>query len=142
MGTVLDALLTPHLVLSVSVPVRPSRRSLTLAAGALLLAAAVVYMVFDPSVHAYPRCMFLTLTGWECPGCGSQRAIHALLHGRVAEAWAYNALLLIELPIFAAYALTGLAPGRWPRLHRFITSRVFILSLLSVIIIWTILRNL
>lgn len=108
----------------------------------MLLIACGVYMAFDPSVHAYPRCLFLTLTGWECPGCGSQRAIHALLHGQIASAWGYNPLLLMEIPIFAAYAVTGLAPDRWPRLHRFITSRGFILSLLTVIIIWTILRNL
>ena len=144
LGTVLDALLTPHHVLSVSQPAGPSRHTLIAAAVAVIIITVglCVYKAFDPSVHAYPRCLFLALTGWECPGCGSQRALHALMHGQIAAAWGYNSLLLIEIPIFAVYAVSGLAPRRWPRLHRFITSRGFILSLLTVIILWTILRNL
>lgn len=30
-----------------------------------------------------------------CPGCGGTRAIIALLHGRVLEAFRYNALVVV-----------------------------------------------
>ena len=59
----------------------------------LIAAAALIaaYYRLGPESGLYPRCMFRQLTGLDCPGCGSQRAIHALLHGHVAEAWGYNA---------------------------------------------------
>ena len=50
-----------------------------------LLCAAGIYYFYDPSLNGFfPRCPFLSITGWRCPGCGSQRAIHAILHGYVS----------------------------------------------------------
>lgn len=49
-------------------------------------------------------CPFRMLTGWDCPGCGSQRLIHDLLHLNFAEAFHDNALLFISLP-FVMYIL-------------------------------------
>lgn len=105
-------------------------------------AAGVLYFLFDPEATLFPRCMFLTLTGFQCPGCGSQRAIHALLHGDIPAAWHYNALLLAELPLVAVLVAMWICPGRWPRLEKALYSRGFILALLTVIIIWTVYRNL
>ena len=34
----------------------------------------------------YPRCMFHQISGCLCPGCGSLRAIHLLLHGQLQTA--------------------------------------------------------
>ena len=65
---------------------------------AMLVVAAVIYYVYDPATMPFPRCPFLMLTGWECPGCGSQRAIHSLLHLDIAAAWRYNALLVLSIP--------------------------------------------
>ena len=64
------------------------RRWLIYGCAALLaVMAGVVYFTFDPAQEAYfPRCTFLTLTGYQCPGCGSQRALHALLHGDIVVA--------------------------------------------------------
>ena len=42
-----------------------------------------------------------TRTGLYCPGCGSTRALYALLHGRPGEALAMNPLLLVVLAWFA-----------------------------------------
>ena len=42
---------------------------------------ALIYYKFNPSdIAIFPKCPFLLLTGLKCPGCGSQRAIHSLLH--------------------------------------------------------------
>lgn len=71
----------------------------------LLAGIAVTYKYLDPSVvPIFPRCPFRLLTGYLCPGCGSQRAIHHLLNLDLPGAWRMNPLLVIALP----YLLLGL----------------------------------
>ena len=73
--------------------------------GALLAAGLLgVYFFLDPEQHFFPKCPFLWLSGWKCPGCGSQRAVHHLLHGDVTEALRVNFLFVLALP----YVLLGL----------------------------------
>lgn len=51
----------------------------------IVAAGAALYFIFDPAVTRWaPKCMFRVLTGYDCPGCGSQRALHALLHADMA----------------------------------------------------------
>ena len=79
-----------------------SRRSVIamLAVAAVVVAGVVIYSTFDPSASRwFPRCPFLMLTGLKCPGCGTQRAIHALLHGDVLSALRFNALLPVIIPL-------------------------------------------
>lgn len=58
-----------------------------------------VYYRYNPENYAwFPKCPFKALTGLDCPGCGSQRAVHALLHGHVDEAFRQNALIPIAIP--------------------------------------------
>ena len=52
------------------------------------------------------------LTGWDCPACGGQRALHSLLHGRVGEALHFNPFLVVSVPYFLAVAWTSLDGGR------------------------------
>ncbi len=86
-------------------------------AGGLLVLTLVVLWRFEPSGQFfYPRCAFHELTGWKCPGCGGTRAAHALLHGHVAEAWQYNPLTIVLLPVvawLAAREVLGRTTGRW-----------------------------
>lgn len=109
---------------------------------AALVVAAVVYFTFDPSHSAwFPKCPFLVLTGYRCPGCGSQRAVHALLTGNLATAWHYNALLVVALP-FIALLLAGLAMRRrYPRFDAALNSLWVIWTVLVVIIAWWLARN-
>jgi len=62
-----------------------------------LAAVAVVYFFVDPISGGLPVCPFYWMTHLYCPGCGSQRAMHALLHGEVSAAVAYNPLLVLAL---------------------------------------------
>jgi hypothetical protein len=80
---------------------------------ALLLAGVVgaLYYYLDPARYPFPRCPFYLLTGLFCPGCGSQRATHALLHGRVAQAAGLNLLAVAALPVLALGALDGAWAG-------------------------------
>ncbi|MBL9124805.1 MAG: DUF2752 domain-containing protein [Planctomycetaceae bacterium] len=63
----------------------------------------------------FPKCPLYILTGWHCTGCGVARALHALLHGQWAQAWAANPLLIVGLPVLAsawAYLRLRAAAGR------------------------------
>lgn len=72
-------------------------------------AAAIVLYRYDPlRVAFYPRCPLYVFTGLYCPGCGALRALHALLHLRVAAAFGYNALLVPALPVFAYLGISRL----------------------------------
>lgn len=64
-----------------------------------------LYFRFDPTLYPFPKCPFWSLTGLKCPGCGSQRALHQLLHGQVGAAAQANLLFVLVLP----YLLPGLA---------------------------------
>lgn len=67
----------------------------------------IVYYRFDPTASWWmPRCPSKLLTGYDCPGCGSQRMLHALLHGDIAAAWRFNPFILLSLP-FLAVAIWG-----------------------------------
>ncbi|HYA79082.1 MAG TPA: DUF2752 domain-containing protein [Candidatus Nitrosopolaris sp.] len=71
-----------------------------------VLGSGAVLFFFDPSAHGiYPVCLFHTLTGLNCPGCGGTRAAYQLLHGHLLVALRDNALFIVAL---AGLALHGL----------------------------------
>lgn len=115
--------------------------------GVWLAVAAVVtvgllYFLFDPAESALaPKCVFHALTGWDCPGCGSQRMLHALLHGDMAGAWHANPFLLCAMPLLILLAFATLYRKRWPRLYRTVNSMPVIIAVSVAIIAWTIVRN-
>ncbi len=57
-----------------------------------LFAALALYLVW--SGRSRLRCVFYELTGFYCPGCGSGRALQALMHGDLSGAFRHNVLLL------------------------------------------------
>ena len=71
----------------------------------LALVANILLFCFDPSSHGfYPTCLFHQTTGLLCPGCGSLRALHQLLHGHIEAAFHFNPLLVLSLPLFVWFA--------------------------------------
>ena len=68
--------------------------------GIFLLSGLVwVYSSFNPLASGlFPKCPFRSLTGWQCPGCGSQRAVHYLLNGRIGPAFRANPLMVLSIP--------------------------------------------
>jgi hypothetical protein len=69
-----------------------------LAAGGL----AVLYFINPAGSSVLPRCPSFVLSDYHCPGCGSLRATHALLHGRVTAAIGHNVLYIACLPFVVA----------------------------------------
>lgn len=85
-------------------------RWLPLAAlGAAAVGATVLLRRIDPNVagNPLPACPFYALTGLYCPGCGSTRCLHALVHFDLAHALAMNPLLVVLLPVLALMALNA-----------------------------------
>lgn len=69
----------------------------------ILIGAGVPALILAACLYAYSgdtrlRCLFYSLTGLYCPGCGSGRAINALLHGELRRALSYNILLFVLGP--------------------------------------------
>lgn len=109
----------------------------------LTLAAVIFYAIFDPGNSVWmPQCMVHRFTGYDCPGCGSQRMLHALLHGRIGEAWHYNAFLLCMIPALGLMGFSEIKRRRYPRLYRILYSMPMIYTLCGAIVLWTIIRNL
>lgn len=109
---------------------------------ALLMVLGFIYYALDPSTSAlFPRCAFQSLTGYKCPGCGSQRAIHALLNGDVAGAFRYNALLMISVPWIALCLYAEGQRVRNPRLYARLNAPLLIWLFLAMVLLWWLLRN-
>ena len=66
---------------------------------------AVLYWFNPAQFGFYPRCALYEATGLLCPGCGSLRACHQLLHGHLAAAFQLNALFVLSLPFCAWFGL-------------------------------------
>ncbi|NLW19120.1 MAG: DUF2752 domain-containing protein [Candidatus Cloacimonetes bacterium] len=94
----------------------------------------------NPSASKYlPRCPFFALTGLKCPGCGSMRAFHALLHGGFASAWRFNAMAVLMLPFVVLGLIHNAVLGWEPAfLYRHVW---FGWSLAGGTVLWWIFRN-
>lgn len=99
-----------------------------------------------------PKCIFHAITGLECAGCGAQRMLHSLLHLDLKSAWRANALLLSSLPVLAGWLMLEMTPRRVPghrhydarlqKMHRAINSTTSIIVIATIIVGWTVVRNL
>jgi Protein of unknown function (DUF2752) len=89
------------------------RRGLAAFTWTVLAVGAVYLFLFEPGKSGFfPGCPFRALTGFACPGCGSTRGLHCLLHGQVVAAFEFNPLLILSLPFFL-YALLRYTYAAW-----------------------------
>src|SRR5574344_820061 len=73
----------------------------------------LLYALFDPQRYSiFPKCLFYSITGLKCPGCGLQRAFHQLLNGNISAAFHYNAMMVSAIPYLAlGFVLEYFKPG-------------------------------
>lgn len=112
-----------------------------LGACAAVMVVAGAYYCIDPlRVVWTPQCPFHLLTGWDCPACGSQRALHAALHGEFAAAIRFNPFLAVSLPYLGlVVAAAALQPA--PRIARAAVRPTVVRCYLVLVIGWWIARN-
>lgn len=102
------------------------------------------YYTIDPTHCVWmPKCIFHTLTGFDCPACGLQRALHALLHGHWSEALACNPFLIVSIlylsfVVYAQQARDGMAR----RLRSIVYHPCVVQGYVIVFVGWWIVRNL
>ena len=110
-----------------------------IAAGGILL----LYFFYDPTPakSLFPKCIFHSLTGYYCPGCGTQRAFHSLLHGNIVSALSYNILFVLLLPLIIYFLLYFIIYNKRSKV-RIIYKKQFAYFILFVILIFWVLRNL
>ena len=104
----------------------------------LLAVALVPLYLFDPSNGGFPACPFHALTGYLCPGCGSQRALHDLLHGNVGEAFRHNALLVVSIPLLGIQGVWG---PLFKKKRPLSSYNAVVLARALLIVGWGVLRN-
>lgn len=119
------------------------RRSTVIAIWSLLAAGAAYVFAFEPGkTGLFPICMFRFVTGYQCPGCGSTRALHQILHGHLVAAFMLNPLFLIALPFifyaFLRYTITVLRGGV-PRPNALPASYIY--AIFVIVVSFWIFRN-
>jgi hypothetical protein len=119
------------------------RRSTLVGIWLLLIAGAIYLFVFEPGrTGFFPVCLFRLVTGLTCPGCGTTRALHEIMHGHFLEAFMLNPLLLLALPLllfaFVRYSLMVLR-GRIPRKNAL--PAPYIYALFFIVVGFWIFRN-
>ena len=73
------------------------------ACAAALACAGALYLYFMGPGNIPLICVFHEVTGLYCPGCGAGRACYSILHGQFLEAFCYNPLLTVLLPLIGLY---------------------------------------
>lgn len=108
---------------------------------ALGVAGLALLYFFAPEKYAfYPQCPFFVLTGLACPGCGTLRALHELLHGNISTAFDLNPISIALLPILGLLSVAYFANPF--RTREVLMKPVWLWALLGIGIVFGIVRNL
>lgn len=100
-----------------------------------------ILVVFPPYETAwYPKCTFRELTGYHCPGCGTTRALHALIHGRLIQALAYNPFL-VGIVFYSIWEGISTGISRWTGRPKRSMSAWLIWTIVVLMLLYGVLRN-
>lgn len=110
----------------------------------IIFVLAVLFYFLNPAEHEiFPKCIFHSVTGYHCPGCGSQRAIHSLLHLNFTSVVHNNFLFLPAMLVLMYHYIHPILNKflRWklPNIFYFKSTPWIILG---VVILFWVLRNL
>ena len=111
-----------------------------------IIGGVYLYSQYNPEEYAlFPKCPVYTLTGYQCPGCGSQRAFHNLFHGNIITAFMYNPLMVLLVPyaslgIYIEY-IANRTNSHIIRLRDIFFGKWAVLVLAIFILLYSVLRN-
>lgn len=110
----------------------------------IILVIMGYYFFLNPYEQEYffISCPFYKITGYQCSGCGSQRAFHEILHLNFREAFRKNALVLIAIPYFSLIFFTNFFQEKFAKLRQLLIGKKTILILFFIAILFGIFRNL
>jgi hypothetical protein len=100
---------------------------------AVLACAAILVRIATPGDGSiYPPCVFKWLTGWDCAGCGSLRALRAVTDGDLARAWSLNPLFVFFVFGFSGALLLRAAHVRRPE----VPPQAYRLIPVAIVLFW------
>ena len=110
----------------------------------IILVIMGYYFFLNPYEQEYffISCPFYKITGYQCSGCGSQRAFHEILHLNFEEAFHQNALVLIAIPYFSLIFFTSFFQEKFAKLRQLLIGKKTTLILFFIVILFGIFRNL
>jgi hypothetical protein len=109
----------------------------------IVLGGLIFLFSVNPEKTTIFPCFFRFTTHLDCPGCGMTRALYNLLHLNLWQAFRYNLILYLLIPISTYFGIIGyiyLLTGKWFKLKLTVPKPV-ILCLIVVIVAFVILRN-
>ncbi len=126
-------------------PVKTTFKIVTAIAAIIIVAVVVViYRDHNPAGSSmFPKCVFFTMTGYKCPGCGTQRALHYLLNGEFRESFRQNPMFHVGMAYVVAYYVSKspLVYPKYPKIADALSSAAVCIMWLVGIIAYWILRN-
>ena len=109
----------------------------------IILVVVGYYFLLNPYEQDYffISCPFYQISGYQCPGCGSQRAFHELLHLRIFEAIKQNLLFVLAIPYVLMIFYTSFHQEKYKRLRQLLMGNRTLLFLLIIAILFGVFRN-
>lgn len=112
----------------------------------VIVAILLLYYFVNPVGSEWakymPKCVFKTLTGYDCPSCGTQRALHALLNGEIKTAILFNPFVLLVLPYLIALFYTTFSKSKFStKIHPYVQGYKAAYIYIVLYIAWWVVRN-
>lgn len=101
----------------------------------IFLIYAVLIIRFDIGIP----CVFYEITGLYCPGCGITRLCLSLFEGDVYQAFRYNPIIFIDLPILFILFVLNIFFKKNKNIKKI--TDVIIIFLATITIIFGVIRN-
>ncbi len=122
------------------------KKPFVVAGGLIMLGfGAYIFYSFSPyDSGIFPKCPVLVSTGYQCTGCGSQRALHDLMHLRFTSALSANPFAVLAIPyLLLGYIAEWKADSSlwWSRLRKSLFGLNAIWIILVMVVVFTVMRN-
>ena len=105
----------------------------------VLIVIFLIYAVFIISFDIGIPCVFYEITGLYCPGCGITRLCLSLFEGDVYQAFRYNPIIFIDLPILFILFVLNIFFKNNKNIKKI--TDVIIIFLATITIIFGVIRN-
>src|SRR4051794_25353826 len=126
-----------------SIPMRIAPWVPPVAVGLGLAAATAYTGTADPNTSdAFPLCPLKAVTGWDCPACGSLRAVHSLCRLDLAGAMDHNVLFVLLVPFLALGYAAWLARSLGWRVPTIEVPRFVFPAIMLLAVAFAVIRNL
>lgn len=84
-------------------------------------------------------CVFYEITGLYCPGCGITRSILSLIDGDIYQAFRYNPIIFIDIPLIIIASIIDFIYKDNKKVKK-VTNAIYIM-LLIITLVFGVLRN-